>query len=614
MKIFILGYPGGMGGANTECWHTVRLWREAGWEVELVPTWGNPRPGRDRTRDQLDAIGAVTHTGYSPETLQAVPDLPGGIVVGMCNSHFTRNFHVLKSLGCRTVWVNCMTFAFPEERQAFVDHGPADAHIFQSEFQRSMLEPELQRLTSYQPSQGHLVRGAFAADEWQFRPADHGPGEPFVIGKLARPAPDKWSSNHWRILASVPYRQRLALVMGWDKALEGKLGKPPAWAEAIKPQGLSPEAFLGRCHALVGMNGGARENWPRVGLEAMAAGVPLVVPDAWGWQEMVDHGETGYRAGSDEEMAYYLARLAYEEPLRLRIAEAARASLDRLADPERLTADWYGVFRSLGRSQRPAEPQPKRIAMPKRPAKPPAVHVAASSPMMISCHCPTFNRPDQLAEVIECFRRQDYPADRRELVILDDAGQYGDQAGDGWRIISVDRRFRTLGEKRNAVVGLCRGDVLAVWDDDDIYLPWHLSQIAAAVSAGARWVRPETIYTLTGGQQRLRTKPTGGIFHGAWAFTREAFEAADGYPMIQSGQDQGLLKRMKAAGIETFSTTERPSYIYRWGSHGGPPHLSAMGKEGYERRGRESIAWTPAVRPRWTKDWVRMTEKKVEAA
>ncbi len=27
MHIFFLGYPGSMGGANTECWHTAKVWR-----------------------------------------------------------------------------------------------------------------------------------------------------------------------------------------------------------------------------------------------------------------------------------------------------------------------------------------------------------------------------------------------------------------------------------------------------------------------------------------------------------------------------------------------------------------------------------------------------------
>jgi glycosyltransferase involved in cell wall biosynthesis len=90
--------------------------------------------------------------------------------------------------------------------------------------------------------------------------------------------------------------------------------------------------------------------------------------------------------------------------------------------------------------------------------------------MKLAAICCTYKRPAQLAESIECFLRQDYPIERRELVVLDDAGQYADQQGKGWRLVSLGVRFRTLGEKRNASAALVSSDVegYCVWDDDDM--------------------------------------------------------------------------------------------------------------------------------------------------
>jgi len=99
---------------------------------------------------------------------------------------------------------------------------------------------------------------------------------------------------------------------------------------------------------MLSINGGARENWPRIGLEAMAAGVPLVVQNQWGWREMVRHGVTGFLCDSDQELAYYTAQLAYDERKRLVMAEAARAHVERLADPETILAGWRQLFDSLG--------------------------------------------------------------------------------------------------------------------------------------------------------------------------------------------------------------------------------------------------------------------------
>jgi len=70
--------------------------------------------------------------------------------------------------------------------------------------------------------------------------------------------------------------------------------------------------------------------------------------------------------------------------------------------------------------------------------------------MKLAAVCCTFRRPHLLGELIESFLRQDYPRELRELIILDDAGDYDNQQGDGWQLISMPRRFRSLGEKRNA--------------------------------------------------------------------------------------------------------------------------------------------------------------------
>jgi hypothetical protein len=225
-------------------------------------------------------------------------------------------------------------------------HSPAEAYVFQSEFQRAELEKVLPPF-GYAPAQGRVIRGALSFDEIPFCPRPHGPREEFYVGKLARPDQDKWSSNHWRILERVPYAGRRALAMGWTLPLARKCGSPPAWAETFAPQQLAAGDFLGRCHALLGLNGGARENWPRAGLEAMAAGVPLVCQNLWGWREMIVNGETGFLTDDDEEMAFRLAQLAYDDDLRQRIIRRAREHVKELADPERIGRQWRELFETL---------------------------------------------------------------------------------------------------------------------------------------------------------------------------------------------------------------------------------------------------------------------------
>lgn len=317
-RVFLIGYPGAMGGANTEAWHTVKLWRRQDVDVHLIPTWGCD----DTWRQKLDALGCTTHA-IAPDQLESVDGLAGAPVVGFCNAHFIEEAPRLRAMGCPLVWANCMTFLFDHEQRFFAKHGPADAFLFQSRFQRDQLEPQLAPL-GYRPEQGHLIHGAFAIDEWEFQPRPHAPGEPFVIGRAARPDQDKWSSNTWLIYERIQYAHKRALMLGMNERTHAKLGRPPAWADCLGPQALSPQDFFRQLHCMLPVNGGARENWPRAGLEAMAAGVPIVAQNEWGWREMIEHGVTGFLGSCDEELAHYAALLAYDEKLRLRIAHAAR--------------------------------------------------------------------------------------------------------------------------------------------------------------------------------------------------------------------------------------------------------------------------------------------------
>jgi len=206
-------------------------------------------------------------------------------------------------------------------------------------------------------------------------------------------------------------------------------------------------------------------------------------------------------------------------------------------------------------------------------------------PMKIAAVCCTFLRPERLGRMIRCFELQDH-ADR-ELVVLDDAGQYGCQQGDRWRLISTNVRFPTLGEKRNAAAALVSDavDALAVWDDDDLYLPWCLRACAAALDRAA-WSRPsQVLHPQADGS--LRRHETGGLFHGGWAYRREVFQRAGGYPAMDNGEDQGLARRFKRAAVDQIDPIALgfdPFYVYAWGGAGGW-HLSGMGPQGYRRLG-----------------------------
>jgi len=203
--------------------------------------------------------------------------------------------------------------------------------------------------------------------------------------------------------------------------------------------------------------------------------------------------------------------------------------------------------------------------------------------MKIAAVCCTYLRPSALGELVRCFERQDYP--QRELIILDDAGQYENGEGEGWRLVSVGERFATLGEKRNAAAALVSPDVeaLAVWDDDDLYLPWALSASVAALRR-APWSRPSLVLHPTP-DGNLRQHRTGGLFQGGWAYRRAVFQHSGGYAPLNNGEDREFASRLARAHVgraDPIRLGFRPFYVYCWG---GGWHLSNLGPRGYQRLG-----------------------------
>lgn len=106
---------------------------------------------------------------------------------------------------------------------------------------------------------------------------------------------------------------------------------------------------------------------------------------------------------------------------------------------------------------------------------------------LVSCIMPTWNRRAWVPLALRCFLEQDYPT--RELVVIDDGPDpVGDLvAGPGDpRIRYVHLHGRSsIGAKLNYGVRIARGDLLALWADDDWHGPGRLTyQVGELLAAG----------------------------------------------------------------------------------------------------------------------------------
>jgi hypothetical protein len=196
----------------------------------------------------------------------------------------------------------------------------------------------------------------------------------------------------------------------------------------------------------------------------------------------------------------------------------------------------------------------------------------------VSCMCLTYGRPHLLAEAIESFLRQDY-AGPKELIVLNDLEcQTLRFHHPEVRIVNVTKRFRTVGEKRNACAALATHDLLFVWDDDDIYLPHRLSFSVKMFDPAKRFFKPRTALALNNG---VLKGPDRNLFHSGSCWARSLFDEVHGYAHMNSGQDMELEQRFAKLIPKDKDTEIRPEdifYIYRWAGTASF-HLSGFGRD-----------------------------------
>jgi glycosyltransferase involved in cell wall biosynthesis len=128
--------------------------------------------------------------------------------------------------------------------------------------------------------------------------------------------------------------------MGWSAEIEAHCGPPPEWAECLKQGAETSQEFLSKIHCLVQGVGCCAENWPRIGLEAMAAGVPVVAERKGGWNEMLP----SRWCGGIIEQAEHIDNFARNENERKEATIWQRNNLRDYADAVRIGQQWLSLF------------------------------------------------------------------------------------------------------------------------------------------------------------------------------------------------------------------------------------------------------------------------------
>lgn len=225
--------------------------------------------------------------------------------------------------------------------------------------------------------------------------------------------------------------------------------------------------------------------------------------------------------------------------------------------------------------------------------------------MHFICLCPTYGRPSLIDNTLFLFTGQSLRRPHTaHLVIYDDADQIVEQGGnyDGqlsWQVIT-EEQWIPLPAKYNRLLDRLGGiqddpEVwYVVWDDDDVYLPWHLRSIVreSQREPNRRWYKPSTIWSTYSDDaqqpliERLHLEDARGRFHGSIAIRGDLLAELDGWPeTLLATYDQQMIGRLHQHGppLDPWYTGS-PSYVYRWGDTGKHHASGAIDQDGYYRR------------------------------
>jgi hypothetical protein len=200
------------------------------------------------------------------------------------------------------------------------------------------------------------------------------------------------------------------------------------------------------------------------------------------------------------------------------------------------------------------------------------------------------------------FLAQDYPD--RELIILNNHPVPLAFDHPLVRIIN-EPGHPTLGDCRNRLLDFADGELVRTWDDDDLYLPWCISQGVDRLGSAAAWKPARSWFTNGGRAFSL----AGNAMEASITFRRGAVEAA-GYAPAMGNEHAPLLAAIRVAEDEVGHWA---GYGYTWGCGAyhasgtlGSPRSVAERTAEWQRKNddvRPGVPLAPAGAAHW---WGRM--------
>jgi len=221
-----------------------------------------------------------------------------------------------------------------------------------------------------------------------------------------------------------------------------------------------------------------------------------------------------------------------------------------------------------------------------------------------SCVCVTCARVEHLQAAIAAFLAQDYDGQSELLILNTCPRQTLNISAPRVRIINLERRPASLGEARNMAIEAAQGTHIVIWDDDDYFLPHHLT----AIANGFQNAPPDRRTTLDPNKTVCEWIWLGKQFWGwgdtikeivpgqcpCFSFSKDAWRSVGKYPDLTVGEDRSLISRITTRFPGALVKIEgMPSFIYRWSNN--VYHTSGESDDTPERQPAHARYWADAL-------------------
>ena len=192
--------------------------------------------------------------------------------------------------------------------------------------------------------------------------------------------------------------------------------------------------------------------------------------------------------------------------------------------------------------------------------------------MMVDCLMGTYGRYSVVCEALACFLQQTalssatlliYNQHPIPLVFDHPRVRIVNEPAPAGALRHIRQRMHEL--------ALPEAELIHWWDDDDLYLPWHLANGMEHIGTSVAW-KPASSWLSIANTSFSRRQ---NRFEGSWIFRADYLKAApiDGHPTYP---DHPVILQTEQAGwLATAECGDRTSYIYRLSN--GTAHLSSYG-------------------------------------